>query len=130
MERTKDSLIERTIIILKPEGRKQGLLGEITNRLTAKGLSLVAVKSFSDDSNASSDEINTGQDIAMVFQGVGAIDETRFSLGDISVNNLHWAESQDSAEKDISLRFTEEELALTSQVDKIEEKNSSRKEFL
>ena len=83
----KDVRMERTLVIIKPN--KQGLLDEITARLIAKGLHLVAVKTVQDTDNSKSlGEVNTGPVTALVFQGVGAIDQTRISLGDISVSHF------------------------------------------
>ena len=82
-----DVIMERTLVIIKPN--KQGLLDEITARLIAKGLHLVAVKTVQDTDNSKSlGEVNTGPVTALVFQGVGAIDQTRISLGDISVSHF------------------------------------------
>jgi nucleoside-diphosphate kinase len=37
---------ERTLVLVKPDGVKRGLVGEIITRLESKGLKLVAVKSL------------------------------------------------------------------------------------
>ena len=113
-----DVIMERTLVIIKPN--KQGLLDEITARLIAKGLHLVAVKTVQDTDNSKSlGEVNTGPVTALVFQGVGAIDQTRISLGDISVSHFQRSENQEAAEKEIPMWFTEEEIA-PSNVNQIE----------
>ena len=105
-----DVIMERTLVIIKPN--KQGLLDEITARLIAKGLHLVAVKTVQyTDNSKSLGEVNTGPVTALVFQGVGAIDQTRISLGDISVSHFQRSENQEVAEKEIPKWFTEEEIA-------------------
>ena len=114
----KDVIMERTLVIIKPN--KQGLLDEITARLIAKGLHLVAVKTVQGTDNSKSlGEVNTGPVTALVFQGVGAIDQTRISLGDISVSHFQRSENQEAAEKEIPIWFTDEEIA-PSNVNQIE----------
>ena len=75
----------------------QGLLAKINTRLTQKGLEQVAVKNVRDlddiketwnDLHSSAlDKIDSGPIIALVYQGLDAVNEARISLGDINVKD-------------------------------------------
>ena len=87
---------------------QEGLLAEITSRLVAqKGLKLVAVKTVL-DIQQKSNEVNfkvyklvSGPVIALVFEGLGAVDTTRHALADIGVKKVHRSETQEQAQKEI-----------------------------
>ena len=111
---------ETTLILIKPKGVQQGLLAEINSKLAVeKGLKLVTVKHVQDtddilkkkwnDLHSSLDKIESGPVIALVYQGLDAINEARITLGYINMNNVFRSESQGSAEQEIALWFTEKD---------------------
>ena len=91
--------------MIKPEGVQQGLLAKINTRLTKKGLEQVAVKTVQDlddikqnwnDLHSSElDKIDSGPVMALVYQGLDAVNEARIILGDINVKDAFFrCESQ------------------------------------
>ena len=131
---------ERTLILIKPEGVQQGLLAIVNSKLgTQKGLKLVATKTVQDiddslkkkwNAQHSSvlDKIDSGPVIALVYQGLDAVNEARIELGDINVKDAFFrSEDQETAEQEIALWFAEEDMLLAKPVQKIES-NISPKE--
>ena len=105
---------------------QQGLLAEINSRLaksTQTGLKQVAVKTVQDiddslkkkwNAQHSSvlDKIDSGPVIALVYQGLHAVNEARIELGDINVKDAFFrSENQETAEQEIALWFEEKDVA-------------------
>ena len=122
---------ERTLILIKPG--HQGLLAKINTRLTQKGLEQVAVKNVRDlddiketwnDLHSSAlDKIDSGPIIALVYQGLDAVNEARISLGDINVKDAFFrSENQETAEQEIAMWFEENDMAPAQPVHKNESK--------
>lgn len=90
--------MERTLVLIKPDGIQRQLSGEIIHRLEARGLQLVAAKLIraSDDLAREHYKIHIGKPfyeglidyitsapvLAMVWQGPGAIKAVRQTMGD------------------------------------------------
>ncbi|MBI4153718.1 nucleoside-diphosphate kinase [Candidatus Woesearchaeota archaeon] len=90
-------MIERTFVAIKPDGVQRGLIGEIIKRFEQRGLKVVALKLALVD-NALADEhyaehkgkkffsglkefIRSGPVVAMVIEGVHAIEQVRKIVG-------------------------------------------------
>lgn len=89
--------VERTLIIVKPDGVQRGLVGEILGRLERRGLKLIALK-FMRVERALAEEhyaehqgkpfydglvsyIMSGPVVAGVFEGVAAVAAVRSTVG-------------------------------------------------
>ncbi len=94
-------LIERTLVLLKPDAVKRGLMGEIISRFEKAGLKMVGLKMVWADSNLAGqhygeditarrgekvrhllmDFVATGPVLAMVIEGVESIENVRMMVG-------------------------------------------------
>ena len=88
---------ERTLIILKPDAVQRGLVGEITRRLEARGLKIVALDLRTIDRQVAArhygehegkpfyagliDYITSGPVVLMVLEGPNAVTVTRTTMG-------------------------------------------------
>jgi nucleoside-diphosphate kinase len=88
---------QRTLVLVKPDGVRRGLVGEIVGRLEAKGLTLVAMELRTLDRETASahyaehdgkpffgelvDFITGGPLVALVVEGHRAIEATRNLMG-------------------------------------------------
>ena len=92
-----DSSLERTLVLVKPDGVRRGLAGEVISRLERKGLTLVAMELRTLD-RATAEEhygehkerpffgelvdfITGGPLVAMVVEGPNAVSGTRRIIG-------------------------------------------------
>lgn len=89
--------MERTLILVKPDGVQRGLIGEIISRFERRGLKLVGMKflQMSDDLASQHyavhkdkpfypslvEYITSGPVVAMVWEGNQAIDAARATMG-------------------------------------------------
>ncbi len=90
-------MIERTLILIKPDAMERGLVGEVISRLEKKGLKIVGIKMIKLD-NATLEEhyahlkdkpffdgiisyMKSTPIIAMILEGDGAVDVTRKIVG-------------------------------------------------
>ncbi|MBC1512777.1 nucleoside-diphosphate kinase [Listeria booriae] len=138
--------MEKTYLMVKPDGVQRGLIGEIVGRLEKKGLKLVGAKFMQIDEELAKQHyaehvgkaffpdllafITSGPVFAMVWEGDEAISLARHMMGktnpleaeqgtmrgDLAVhmnrNVIHGSDSPESAQREISLFFKEEELIL------------------
>jgi nucleoside-diphosphate kinase len=146
--------IERTFVMIKPDGVQRALIGEIISRFEKAGLKIIGMKFIHVDRDFAKkhysehvekpfykgleDLLVDGPVVAMVLEGAGAIDFVRKIVGStepakaapgtirgdyahmnyaraddkgIGLPNLiHASDSPESAEKEISLWFSENEL--------------------
>ncbi len=136
--------VERTLILVKPDGVERGLAGEILARFERRGFTMRAAKlvRVTDDlagrhyaEHAEKpffaelvEFITSGRTLALVLEGEGAIATARSTIGatdpaqsapgsirgDLALsmpNNLvHGSDSAESAEREISLWFGDDEL--------------------
>ncbi|MBC1286516.1 nucleoside-diphosphate kinase [Listeria booriae] len=136
--------MEKTYLMVKPDGVQRGLIGEIVGRLEKKGLKLVGAKFMQIDEELAKQHyaehvgkaffpdllafITSGPVFAMVWEGDEAISLARHMMGktnpleaeqgtmrgDLAVhmnrNVIHGSDSPESAQREISLFFKEEEL--------------------
>ncbi|WP_457590883.1 nucleoside-diphosphate kinase [Geoglobus sp.] len=143
--------VERTFVMVKPDGVQRGLVGEVISRLERKGLKIVAMKmlripkEMAETHYAEHREkpffgalvsyITSGPVVAMVVEGKSAISVVRNLVGktnpveaapgtirgdlamDIGRNVVHASDSPESAEREISIFFTEDEIVEYSKVD-------------
>jgi len=143
--------MERTFVMVKPDGVQRGLIGEVISRLERKGLKIVAVKMLRIPREMAEshyaehkekpffaslvDYIISGPVVAMVVEGrdaikvvrklVGATNPVEAAVGtirgdfglDVGRNVVHASDSPQSAEREISLFFAENEIVEYSRVD-------------
>lgn len=136
--------MNRTLILVKPDGLHRGLAGEIISRFERRGLKLVAMKLIQMSDELASRHygehegksfydglvsyITSGPVVAMVWQGVSAVDAARATMGvtrpveaspgtirgdfglDVGRNLVHGSDSEESAKREIELFFMPEEI--------------------
>ncbi len=97
-----DTNIERTLVLLKPDAVKRGLMGEIISRFEKAGLKIVGMKLKQADADRAGkhygediaqrrgekvrklliDFITSGPVLAMVIEGVNAVENVRMMAGE------------------------------------------------
>ena len=136
--------MERTLVLVKPDGVQRGLIGSIINRLEQRGLKLVGMKLMQlDDVLARQhysehvdrpffgglvDFITSAPVVAMAWESNDAVEAVRNTMGqtnptasppgtirgdlglDIGRNLVHGSDSPESAERELSLFFSDTEL--------------------
>jgi len=133
--------MERTLVLIKPDGMQRGLAGEIISRLERRGLRIAALRLFQMDEAMARRHyaehegkpffaglisyITSGPIIAAVFEGTGAVETVRRTMGatnparaepgtirgDLGLetgrNLIHGSDSLESAAREIPLFFEE-----------------------
>jgi len=136
--------VEKTFVMIKPDGVQRNLIGEIISRFERKGLKLIGMKLMQISKELAAehygehqgkpfyseliDFITSGPVVAMVWEGQNAIAIVRNLMGktnpaeaapgtirgDFAVftgnNVVHGSDSPESAEREINLFFTADEL--------------------
>lgn len=136
--------MERTFVMVKPDGVRRRLVGEIIKRFEARGLRLVALKMLTISReiaerhyeahrekpffNELVEFITSGPAVAMVWEGRGAIGVVRSMMGstdpidalpgtirgdyalELTENVVHGSDSPETAMREISLFFTNDEI--------------------
>ncbi len=136
--------MERTFVMVKPDGVQRRLIGKVIQRFEESGLKIVAMK-FLSVSNKLAEKhyevhkgknfydglikyITSGPVLAMVLEGENAIEKVRKMVGatdpqksmagtirgdfaqNIGRNIIHASDGKETAKKEISLWFKENEL--------------------
>ncbi len=160
-------MIQRTLVLIKPDGVMRGLVGEVIKRFENKGLKIIGLKMVCIDKEFAAkhyteditkrkgekvrimllDYITEGPIVAMVIEGVDAVDVVRIIIGDtepskampgtirgdfthhsfkytdgkeMAVKNvIHSSANPEEAEKEILLWFSINELYDYKKVDEI-----------
>ena len=136
--------MERTLILVKPDAMQRGLVGEIISRLERRGLRIAAMRLFHMETSAARkhyaehegksfyegliEYITASPIVAAVFEGTGAVDLVRNTIGatnpanadggtirgDLGVetgrNLIHGSDSLESAAREIALFFEDDQL--------------------
>lgn len=136
--------MEKTFIMVKPDGVQRGLIGEIIQRFEKKGFTLVAGKLMQIPTELAEKHyiehkerpffgdlisfITSGPVFAMVWEGAGVVKTARKMIGETNpaestpgsiradyavvtnLNVIHGSDSLDSAAREISLFFDQDEL--------------------
>lgn len=136
--------MERTLVLVKPDGVQRGLIGEVISRLERRGLKLAGMKMMAvDDALARQhygehvdrpffaglvDFITSAPVVAMAWEADNAVEAVRNTMGqtnpttsppgtirgdlalDIGRNLVHGSDSPESAQRELSLFFSEGEL--------------------
>jgi len=136
--------MEKSLVLIKPDGMERGLVGTIISRLEGQGLKLVALKMLQLDKTLAQrhyaihkdkpffndlvEYISSAPIVAAVFEGEQAIEVIRKVMGatdpakaeagtirsdfglNIERNTVHGSDSVKTAEKEIKLFFTEDEI--------------------
>jgi len=144
-------MMERSFIMIKPDGVQRALIGEIIRRIERKGLKIIGLKMIKiskeiakrhyeeHKDKAFFDElikyITSGPVVVMVVEGREAIKVVRKLVGstnpidasfgtirgdfglDIGRNVIHASDSKESASREISLFFSENEILEYKRID-------------
>ena len=136
--------MERSLVLIKPDGVQRGLTGTIITRLEERGLKLVALKILHLDKalarrhyaihkdkpffNSLVNYISSTPIVAAIFEGERAVEVARKAMGvtdptkaeagtirgdfglDIERNAIHGSDSVETAEGEIKLFFSEDEV--------------------
>ena len=136
--------MERSLVLIKPDGMQRGLAGTILSRLENLGLKLVALKILQLDESLAQRHyaphrekaffnslvayISSAPIVAAVFEAEGAVDLIRKAMGatdpteaeagtirgdfglDIEHNTIHGSDSVETAQEEIQLFFSEDEI--------------------
>lgn len=136
--------MERTFVALKPDSVQRGLIGEIIQRFEKKGFKIVGLKFVQLDRQTAEKHyeehlgkpffeklvtfITSGPIVAMVLQGVNAVEAVRKMMGSTDPKNadigtiradlahtkerniIHGSDCVLSAEREIKIHFNESEL--------------------
>jgi nucleoside-diphosphate kinase len=136
--------MERSLVLIKPDGMQRGLGATIIGRLESRGLKLVAIKMLHMDKALAEKHYDIHRDkpfftdlvnyitsspiIAAVFEGEGAVDSIRRIMGptdpakaepgtirgdfglSIEHNTVHGSDAVETAQREIKLFFTEDEI--------------------
>ena len=136
--------MEKTFLMVKPDGVQRDLIGEVVSRFEKKGFKLVGAKLMLIDKELADkhyqehkerpffgelvDFITSGPVFAMVWEGNNVVQIARDMMGktnpadaapatvrgdyglSIGMNIIHGSDSLESAEREINLFFTEQEL--------------------
>ena len=137
--------MERTFIMIKPDGVQRGLVGEIISRFETKGFNLVGMKFMAVSRELAEKHygvhkerpffgslvefITSSPVVAMVWEGEGVVGSARTLIGatnpisaapgtirgdygvTIGRNIIHGSDAIETAQTEIALWFTDEELA-------------------
>ena len=140
--------MEKTLVIIKPDGVQRGLIGEIIGRLERRGLRIIAMKMMQITPDLAKrhyavhqgkhffdsliEYITSGPVVVMVIEGnravevvrrlMGSTDPAQAELGtirgdfalDMSRNLIHGSDSLQTAEFEISLFFSPDEIVSLS----------------
>lgn len=136
--------LERTFVMVKPDGVQRNLIGDIVTRFEKKGFKLVSAKLMSVSQGLAEEHyvehkerpffgelvgfITSSPVFAMVWEGESVIGTARNMMGktnpsdaapgtirgdygiSMGMNIIHGSDSTESAQREISLWFNEEEL--------------------
>jgi len=136
--------MERTFVMIKPDGVQRRLIGKVIERLEQSGLKIVAMKFLHVSKELAEKHyevhkgkpfydglikyITSGPVVAMVIEGLNAIERVRNLVGatdpqkampgtirgdfaqHIGRNIIHASDAKETAEKEIKLWFSEDEL--------------------
>ena len=137
-------MVERTLVLVKPNGVERGLIGEVIGRLERRGLAIKAARMLMVSEELASRHyaehvgkpfynslvsfITSGPVCALVVGGPSAIGVVRAMMGttdplkavpgtvrgdfglDMTANLVHSSDGPESAEREIGLFFTPEDL--------------------
>jgi nucleoside-diphosphate kinase len=136
--------MERTLILIKPDAMERALAGEVISRLERRGLRIVAIRLFQMEDTLAKRHyaehegkgffqllisyITSGPIIAAVFEGTGAVDTVRKTVGatnpanadagtirgDLGLetgrNLIHASDSLESAKREVPLFFEDSQV--------------------
>lgn len=136
--------MEKTFLMVKPDGVQRNLIGEIVSRFEKKGFNLVGAKLMTVSKELAEnhygehkerpffgelvDFITSGPVFAMVWEGENVISTARTMMGatnpkdaapgtirgdfgvQVGMNVIHGSDSPESAEREMSLFFNQEEV--------------------
>ncbi|HHI30406.1 nucleoside-diphosphate kinase [Methanosarcinales archaeon] len=143
--------MERTYVMVKPDGVQRGLIGEIVKRIERRGLKVTAMRMNTIEREKAEehyaehkekpffqdliDFMTSGPSISMVVEGENAIRIMRAIngatnpveaapgtiRGDLAIdtgrNVVHGADSKESAEREIKIHFTDDEITEYTRAD-------------
>src|SRR3989338_3313296 len=74
-------MIERTLVLIKPDGVSRHLIGEIIKRFEQRGLKIIGLKMTKSDDQRASKHYNDGIIVALVLEGIDCINVVRKICG-------------------------------------------------
>ena len=117
--------IEKTLVLVKPDGVKKHICGEVISRFERKGLSIHAIKMIQVPVELAEEHITSGPVLAMVIEGENAVAAVRQINGatnpleavpgsirgdfatSIDENVVHASDAVETAQREIGLWFPE-----------------------
>jgi nucleoside-diphosphate kinase len=116
---------ERTLVLVKPDGVRRGLVGEVIGRIERKGLSVIALQMRTLDRETAGKHyaehterpffgelvefITGGPLVAMVVEGPRAVEAVRTVRGDFALeigqNIVHGSDSPESGVREAGIFF-------------------------
>lgn len=134
--------MEQTLVLVKPDGVRRGLVGEVLRRLERQGLKIAGLKlmrlsrALAEEHYAPHrgkpfypellDFITSGPVVALAVAGEAAVARVRRLVGDtrdaapgsirgdfatsVTANVVHASDSPESAQRELALFFSEEEI--------------------
>ena len=145
--------MEKTFVMVKPDGVQRGIVGQVVQRFESKGLKLVAAKLMKIDEELAAKHygehigkpfyeplvkfITSGPVLAMVWEGEDSITTVRTVVGKTNPadagqgtirgdfgmctgrNIIHASDSPTSAEREINLFFSENEILEYTKIDEV-----------
>lgn len=136
--------MDKTLVLIKPDGVQRGLIGKIISRIEKRGLKIIALKMTHMDRNLAETHYGAHKDkpffsglvnfitsspiVAMVLEGREAVKNVRSLMGetdplnsppgtirgdfalDIGNNLIHGSDSNETAQSEIKLFFSCEEI--------------------
>jgi nucleoside-diphosphate kinase len=128
--------MDRTFLMIKPDGVQRGLVGEIIARFEKKGLKMVAAEHTEKPFFAGLKAyITSGPCFLMVWEGKNIVAITRQMIGatnpaeaapgtirgdcamEIGMNVIHGSDSDETAAREIAIHFAPEELNAYTRID-------------
>ena len=122
--------MSRTLVLLKPDTVRRGLVGEVLSRFEAKGLTIVAMEHRTIDDSLADQHyaehvakdfypplrafVTSGPLVSLILEGDEAVEVVRAIngatiRGDLSLSNrenlVHGSDSPESAEREIAIWF-------------------------
>ena len=145
--------MEKTFVMVKPDGVQRGIVGQVIQKFESKGLKLVAAKFMKINEELAAKHygehigkpfyeplvkfITSGPVLAMVWEGEGSITTVRTVVGKTNPadaglgtirgdfgmctgrNIIHASDSPTSAEREINLFFSENEILEYTKIDEV-----------
>ena len=102
--------MEKTFSMIKPDGIQRGLVGEILQRFEKKGIKIAAMKFMMISRELAEKHYTAHKGKGFYDDLIRFITSSPVLALDVEYNLIHASDSKESAEREISLFFREEEI--------------------